>query len=140
MNNTSSSLTPEGFSRTVNALRQRSMAMADSEYSDSGFWQKVKDFAKQAGREVIEKALWLYYAAQRPETPAWAKTIIFGALGYFITPVDAIPDLTPLLGFTDDLGALAAALTMVAVYIDEDTRAKAADKLDNWFGADKPTD
>lgn len=114
--------------------------MADSEYSDSSFWQKVKDFAKQAGREVIEKALWLYYAAQRPETPAWAKTIIFGALGYFITPVDAIPDLTPLLGFTDDLGALAAALTMVAVYIDEDTRAKAADKLDNWFGADKPTD
>ncbi|QYK04959.1 YkvA family protein [Shewanella zhangzhouensis] len=115
--------------------------MNDTQYSDTGFWQKVKDFARQAGREVIEKALWLYYAAQRPETPTWAKTIIYGALGYFITPVDAIPDLTPLMGFSDDLGALAAALTMVAVYIDDGTRARAAEKLEAWFGADnKPSE
>ncbi|MBT1445367.1 DUF1232 domain-containing protein [Shewanella sp. JM162201] len=110
--------------------------MAENEYSENGFWRKVRDFARQAGREVIEKALWLYYAAQRPETPAWAKTVIFGALGYFITPVDAIPDLTPLMGFSDDLGALAAALTMVAVFIDDNSRSKAAEKVDAWFGAE----
>ena len=54
--------------------------MQHSEYSDSGFWDKVKKFARTAGKEVIEKALWLYYAAQRPETPKWAKTAIYGAL------------------------------------------------------------
>ena len=53
--------------------------MQHSEYSDSSFWDKVKKFALTAGKEVIEKALWLYYAAQRPETPKWAKTAIYGA-------------------------------------------------------------
>ena len=108
--------------------------MQHSEYSDSGFWDKVKKFARTAGKEVIEKALWLYYAAQRPETPKWAKTAIYGALAYFISPIDAIPDITPLVGFTDDLGALAAAIAMTSAYINEDVKAKASQKLLHWFG------
>ncbi|MCE9680246.1 DUF1232 domain-containing protein [Shewanella sp. AS1] len=102
-------------------------------YSEAGFWQKVKQFAKQAGREVIHKAFCLYYAAQRPDTPKWAKTVIFGALAYFITPLDAVPDLTPFVGFTDDLGALAAALAMVSVYIDDEVEQQASDKTAQWF-------
>ncbi len=108
--------------------------MQHSEYSDSSFWDKVKKFALTAGKEVIEKALWLYYAAQRPETPKWAKTAIYGALAYFISPIDAIPDITPLVGFTDDLGALAAAIAMTSAYINEDVKAKASKKLLDWFG------
>ncbi|WP_028775313.1 YkvA family protein [Shewanella waksmanii] len=104
------------------------------DYSDASFWQKVKQFAKQAGREVIDNALCLYYAAQRPDTPKWAKTVIFGALAYFIAPLDAIPDLTPVVGFSDDLGALAAALAMVSLYIDDDVRKQAEQKCATWFG------
>ena len=103
-------------------------------YSDSSFWDKLKHFALSAGKEVIEKALWLYYAAQRPETPKWAKTAIYGALAYFISPIDAIPDITPLVGFTDVLGALAAGIAMVSVYINDDVKAKASQKLLHWFG------
>ncbi|MCG9757025.1 DUF1232 domain-containing protein [Shewanella insulae] len=102
-------------------------------YSDDGFWHKVKQFAKQAGREVIDNALCLYYAAQRPDTPKWAKTVIFGALAYFITPLDAIPDLTPVVGFSDDLGALAAALAMVSMYVDDSVKRQAAEKCSAWF-------
>lgn len=108
--------------------------MSQEEYSDSGFWEKVKNYALQAGKEVIEKALWLYYAAQRPETPAWAKTVIFGALAYFISPIDAIPDITPIVGYTDDLGALAAAVAMVSAYINQEVKEKAAQKIKEWFG------
>ncbi len=107
--------------------------MTTDEYSDSGFWEKVRSFAKQAGREVIEKALWLYYAAQRPDTPTWAKTVIYGALVYFISPIDAIPDVTPVIGYVDDLGALAAAFGMVSMYIDEGVREQAKKKLSDWF-------
>ncbi|WP_299798409.1 YkvA family protein [uncultured Shewanella sp.] len=103
------------------------------DYSDHEFWLKVKQFAKKAGREVIDNALCLYYAAQRPDTPKWAKTVIFGALAYFIAPLDAIPDLTPFVGFTDDLGALAAALAMVSIYVDDDVEKQAADKSAAWF-------
>ncbi len=107
--------------------------IATEGYSDDSFWLKVKQFAKKAGREVIENALCLYYAAQRPDTPKWAKTIIFGALAYFITPFDAIPDLTPMVGFSDDLGALAAALAMVSIYIDDSVESQAAEKSAAWF-------
>ena len=113
--------------------------MADEQFTDSGFWNKIKLFSRQAGREVIERALWLYYAAQQPNTPKWAKSVIYGALAYFVLPLDAIPDLTPLVGFTDDLGALAAAPTMVTLYIDDEVKSLAADKLTLWFG-DKPSE
>ena len=107
----------------------------EKKYTDDSFWDKVVKFAKTAGREVIEKALWLYYAAQQPNTPLWAKTAIYGALGYFISPIDAIPDITPVVGDADDLAVLAAAGAPVATSIPADVTARAADKLRGWFGA-----
>ncbi len=102
-------------------------------FSEEGFWNKLVKFAKAAGREVVEKALWLYYAMRRPETPAWARTIIIAALGYFIWPMDAIPDFVPMVGYADDLGALALAIGTVAAYIDDEVKKKAAEKLSDWF-------
>lgn len=106
----------------------------EDKYSDDSFWEKVKKYARDAGFEVIEKALWLYYAYQEKDTPAWAKTAIIGALGYFISPIDAIPDLTPVVGYADDLGVLVLAVGTVAVYITEEVKDKAAAKLKEWFG------
>lgn len=106
----------------------------EKEFSDNSFWEKIKNFAKSAGKEVIEKALWLYFAAQSPQTPIWAKTTIYSALGYFIFPIDAIPDLTPLIGFTDDFGVLTAAIAAVAVHITDDVKEQAKQKLKDWFG------
>lgn len=103
-------------------------------YSDRAFWQKLAQHAKTAGREVVEKALCLYYAARRPETPAWAKAVIISVLAYFIAPLDAIPDFTPFVGFTDDLGVFAGALAMVAMYIDDDVKEAAAATTERWFG------
>lgn len=103
-------------------------------YTENGFKDTLTRYAKTAGREVIEKTLWLYYAARSPATPAWAKTAIYGALGYFISIIDAIPDLTPIVGYTDDLGVLVAALATVAAYITPDVKAKADEKLRRWFG------
>lgn len=84
---------------------------------------------------MIEKALWLYYAAQQPNTPVWAKTLIYGALAYFVLPVDAVPDAIPVVGFTDDLGALAAALGTVSMYVTDQVKTMAAEKMKEWFGA-----
>ncbi len=104
------------------------------EYSDQGFWDKLLTFAKTAGKDVIEKALCLYFAAENPSTPTWAKTVIYGALGYFIFPIDAIPDITPIAGYADDLGVLASAIATVSFYINDDVKALAAQKLQDWFG------
>ncbi|MDP2031143.1 MAG: YkvA family protein [Thiobacillus sp.] len=110
------------------------MSDINNEYSETGFWEKLKNFALAAGSELVEKALWLYYAAQRSETPVWAKTIIFGALAYFISPIDAIPDAIPIVGFSDDLGAIAAAIGMVSLYITDEVKGQASQKMQDWFG------
>jgi uncharacterized membrane protein YkvA (DUF1232 family) len=104
-------------------------------YTDRRFQDKLLTYAKAAGRQVIEKALWLYYAAQNPATPKWARTVIYGALGYFIFPIDAIPDMIPVVGYADDLGVLLAAIATVSFYITDDIKTRAAQKLQHWFGA-----
>ena len=103
------------------------------DYNEDGFWEKVKNFAKDAGKEVIEKALQLYYVLDKKDVPMAIKTIIWGALAYFVSPIDAIPDVLPSVGYTDDLGVLAAALVAVSQYIDEGVKKKARKKLEEWF-------
>ena len=107
--------------------------MKKDAYSEESFWSKVRRFAKSAGRDVIEKALLLYYTAKAPETPPWARTVIYSSLAYFISPLDAIPDLVPVVGFSDDLGALAACIGMTAVFMTAAVRKQARDKLAKWF-------
>lgn len=112
-------------------------------YTPRDFWNKLGPRARSIGRETLEKALYLYYAVQNPSTPKWAKRVIYGALGYFILPLDAIPDLAPVLGYTDDLSVMAAALATVAFYITPEVKAQARHKLDAWFnspGVDAFTD
>jgi uncharacterized membrane protein YkvA (DUF1232 family) len=107
-------------------------------FSESSFWNKLKQYASAAGREVVEKALLLFYAMQEEQAPAWAKATIAGALGYFIVPLDAITDLTPAVGYADDLGVLVLALAAVASYINDDVRGKTAKRMEAWFGPDEP--
>ncbi|WP_348539782.1 YkvA family protein [Sporosarcina trichiuri] len=103
-------------------------------YSDSKFWHKLKKFGKKAGVKVAYAALLLFYTAKKPTTPKKAKASIFGALGYFILPLDIIPDFTPIAGYSDDLSVLLVALLTVAAYIDAESKQEAKDKLVNWFG------
>lgn len=108
----------------------------ETHYSDENFRQKMTRYAKKAGREVVEKALWLHYAAQDPATPKWAKAAMYSALGYFILPLDAIPDFAPLVGYTDDLSVMAAALVVTSMYITGAVKEQARSKVDGWFGSD----
>ncbi|MEL7540117.1 MAG: YkvA family protein [Pseudomonadota bacterium] len=66
-----------------------------------------------------------YYCAIDAETPIKAKLVLFAALGYFVLPVDAIPDLVTGLGFTDDATVLATALGIVGAHIREPHRIAA---------------
>ncbi len=108
-------------------------------YSETSFWEKIKRFSLAAGREVVEHALVLYYTLSEPDVPAWAKTTITAALGYFIFPADTIPDFTPAIGYADDLGVLVAALATVAVHVTPEAKRQASETLKKFLG-DKPSD
>ena len=96
--------------------------------------KKIQHFAKQAGLKVVYSVLLLFYAYRRTDTPLWAKRIIIGVLGYFISPIDMLPDLTPIIGYTDDLGVLSFGLVTIAAYVNDEVRIKARQKLRGWFG------
>ncbi len=104
-------------------------------FSSERLWAKLGRIARRAGIRVVYMVLLLYYAWRRKETPAWAKSIILGALGYFISPIDFLPDLTPVLGYTDDLGVLAFGLSTIACYVNDDVRQQARARLHSWFGS-----
>jgi uncharacterized membrane protein YkvA (DUF1232 family) len=103
------------------------------DFSESSFWQKLASGAKAAGSEVIEKALLMYYATMDKDTPVWARTVLVGALGYFICPLDAIPDAIPIAGYADDIGAITAALSMVVAHIKPEHKEMAKNKVGVWF-------
>lgn len=109
------------------------MHTTTEQLSNKDFWQKLNHFGYRAGREIVEKALWLFYAARRPETPVWARSVIVGALAYFVLPVDAVPDFVPGIGYTDDLTVLASAVGAVALFINDDVKRKTEDVLQTWF-------
>ncbi|GAA4362289.1 YkvA family protein [Kangiella marina] len=101
-------------------------------YSEDSFWRKLKRSAKQIGTDALEKLLTLYYCFRDPATPAKEKAIILGALGYFIMPFDAIPDLLPM-GWTDDIAVIALAFSKVVKAINDSHIEKAKLQLNKLF-------
>ena len=127
-----------------------------AEYDDESFWGKLRELAAKAGRgavkggkkigkggkkigkKVLSMALVLYFCLKDDDTPAWARGVIVGALGYLISPVDAVPDFLPG-GLVDDWMVLAAAVAMVLVHIKPEHRRAAEEKMKEWFGAEEPS-
>ncbi len=103
-------------------------------FSEKSLWEKLKKFSKTAGVKVVYAVLLLFYAMKDKSVSVKSKLSIAAALGYFIFPADAIFDLTPIIGFSDDLGVLLFALTQIASNITPEIKEKAKVKLNDWFG------
>ena len=106
----------------------------EKDFSFDSLMSKIKETAKKAGLKAIYMALLLYYALDSPTISIADKAIIYGALGYFICPIDLVPDILPLIGLTDDIAVLAWAFSRVKHNVNDMTREKAKTKLKIWFG------
>lgn len=105
------------------------------QFSETRFVQTIQKYARRLGQGTVYTSLLLFYAYKRKDTPGWAKRIVLGALGYLLLPLDAVPDLSPLIGFTDDIGVLSFGLVTIAGYINTETRQQARRQIEDWFGA-----
>ena len=103
-------------------------------YSEDGFFKKITGSVKKAGLGLIYKALQLFYVAQNPNVPMKIRAAIIAPLGYFISPIDLIPDITPLIGFTDDAAVIAGAMAIAHIYINDEIRNNAKDTIRKIFG------
>lgn len=79
----------------------------------------LKKFMNKFGRKlpVIKQAITLFNVFTDPKTPQYAKIIIAGALAYLVSPIDVIPDFTPIVGLVDDLAVITAAIAQITVHI-----------------------
>ena len=118
----------------MSALVPTNIEKYRSHFKESDLWRKIKSVARQAGVKVIYVALLLYYVLQSPNVSMADNVKIYGALGYFILPLDLIPDFIPVAGYTDDLGALLCALNAVTSNITPEIKSQALHKLQEWFG------
>ncbi|HQB09161.1 MAG TPA: YkvA family protein [bacterium] len=103
-------------------------------YDPSQFFDKIKEFGKKAGSKVVFAALLLFYAVKSENMPLKEKAIVAGALGYFIMPLDLIPDFIPIVGYGDDFAVLFATVRMISAYIDPQVINDAKFRLTEWFG------
>lgn len=97
---------------------------------------KLTKYGKIIGVNALYKAVQLWFVLQKPDVLAGTRAVIMGALGYLIAPLDILPDLMPVLGYTDDFVAITLALIKVQGYIDEEVERKSKNLLQKIFGKD----
>ncbi len=102
-------------------------------FSDGEFWEKLKKIAKKVGLKTTAYALILFYVLKKDDIPAKDRALILGCLGYFILPLDLVPDLAPVIGYSDDIAGMIFAVNRCLKYVDEDIKQKVSNKLKEWF-------
>jgi uncharacterized membrane protein YkvA (DUF1232 family) len=115
----------EGFSASFSREEMEAIrkSLRDEAKFGSDFMARLKRVAKRI--PFAEDLLAAWFCARDPATPRRVRLTLLAALGYFVLPVDAIPDIMPLLGFTDDAAVIAAAIAAVAGSITPEHRERA---------------
>jgi uncharacterized membrane protein YkvA (DUF1232 family) len=117
-----------GASWTEAEARAQRLA-GDEQTLKQRFWRKLRRLALRL--PFAEDLLAAYYCAFDRQTPAHVKATLVGAVAYFVLPADLIPDVLPVIGYTDDAAMLAAAIRLVAAHITPDHREAARRKLES---------
>lgn len=108
----------------IEAMRR---AARDEESLKGDFWSLLR----KVGRRVpfAEDVVAAFYCATDPTTERRVKLILLAAIGYFVLPVDIVPDVLPIIGFTDDAAVIATALSTVARAMKPEHREQARETL-----------
>jgi uncharacterized membrane protein YkvA (DUF1232 family) len=94
----------------------------------AGFWPKLKRVLSRV--PFAEDAVAAWFCAFDPQTPLKARGILMAALAYFVLPFDAVPDMVPMLGFTDDLTVMLIAIGLVSAHMRPEHRLQAQQVLE----------
>ena len=108
-----------------------------NDFSDGKFWSKMKEVAKKIGLKATSYALILYYVLQKKEVPLADKMLITGCLGYFILPLDLVPDIIPAMGYSDDVVGMLFAIKRCMNYVDDEIKENVSNRLVSWFDIDR---
>ena len=105
-----------------------------SSYSESKFFNKIIEVAKKAGAKVAYSAFRIFYTLKIGNLSTTEKLLVIAALGYFITPIDLIPDFMSVVGLTDDLIVLAYVNSVINDAITPEIDLLAREQVKKYFG------
>lgn len=108
---------PEGVGKKDFTEAERRQKEEEIGKIKDGFFAKVKRIAGKV--PFIPDAVSMYYCMLDPKTPFWVKASIAGALAYFISPIDAIPDVIPVVGYADDAAVVYMTLAIIHGHVTE---------------------
>lgn len=114
-------------------MQQKDLGKYEKLYNEDSLMTKISRFAKKAGLNTTYYVLLLYQMLISGKTPLKYKAVVIGALGYFICPIDLIPDLMPGTGFLDDASVLLYALSMISESITPNIKSEAKKTLHQLF-------
>lgn len=127
------------MNNSVSRYFKNNMTRFEGAYSRSGLFDKLKRVARKAGVKVVYAVLVLYYASLDKNVPTKDRLLIIAALGYFICPLDLVPDALPA-GFLDDFGTLGFVIRSVWRNLTPETFERARAKTREWFGPVEESD
>lgn len=92
----------------------------------------IQQWGSKTGRELLTDVLWLWYS--KDSLPVGAIAIALGAIGYFVAPVDLIPDAIPVAGFLDDGAVIAGAIKALSGSLPQEARVRAEAQVEKLLG------
>ena len=97
-------------------------------------WEKVKDYARKAGRVSTRPVLLLFYVMKSKETPTKDKLIVFSTLSYLVLPIDILDaKRLPFIGWLDEVASLSIAFQKMCKHITPEMETEVDRVLDRWF-------
>lgn len=104
-----------------------------SSYTEENLQTKLKKYGKKIGVNTTYYILLLYQMIVSNTVSIADKAIIIAALGYFISPLDIIPDIIIGTGFIDDVSVMLIALRQVIKNITPEIKQQAKERLGKMF-------
>lgn len=80
----------------------------------------VQETLRDAARSLELRTRAVYLASHDPRVPTVAKVLAVAVAAYALSPIDIIPDFTPVLGLLDDLVLVPLGIALVVRLIPSD--------------------
>lgn len=127
MSNSASDSTSDPLEGDVLEDAERTQFDQDEARVRRDFWVTAR---KAAGSiPFMDELVAAYYCALDRQTPTRVRATLLGALGYFVLPLDGIPDFILGFGFTDDAAVIMGVLALMRVHITDEHREAAKKAL-----------
>ena len=100
----------------------------------SVLWNRIRDWARKAGRVSTRPVLLLFYVMTSKETPWRDRMLVLSAISYLVFPIDILDaKRLPIIGWFDEIASISVVYQKVCKHVTPEMEAKVAAILDRWF-------